>query len=117
MSRPYDIVVLGATGTVGKLVCEHLAQHYQVPVCQSCCLLGGWIAFDLCFVVFNLFNSTTVARFSVRSVCLPDSCCCQGKVKWAMAARNKGKMEKVRQDLAGTYRLVQVSGLPYALHF
>lgn len=29
-ARPYEVVVWGATGTVGKLVCEHVAQHYQV---------------------------------------------------------------------------------------
>ncbi|KAK9801970.1 hypothetical protein WJX73_003727 [Symbiochloris irregularis] len=59
MSRTYDVVVLGSTGTVGKLVCEHLADHYQ------------------------------------------------GKIKWAMAARNKAKMEKVKQDVAKRYSLRQ----------
>lgn len=29
-TRPYEVVVWGATGTVGKLVCEHVAQNYQV---------------------------------------------------------------------------------------
>lgn len=29
-TRPLDIVVWGATGTVGKLVAEHVAQNYQV---------------------------------------------------------------------------------------
>lgn len=29
-ARPYEIVVWGATGSVGKLVCEHVAQNYQV---------------------------------------------------------------------------------------
>lgn len=28
--RSYDVVVLGATGFTGKLVCEHLAKVYQV---------------------------------------------------------------------------------------
>ncbi|DBA76546.1 TPA: hypothetical protein ACH3X2_008602 [Trebouxia sp. C0005] len=28
-ARPYEIVVWGATGSVGKLVCEHVAQNYQ----------------------------------------------------------------------------------------
>lgn len=31
-ARPYEIVVWGATGSVGKLVCEHVAQNYQVRV-------------------------------------------------------------------------------------
>ncbi|KAK9829744.1 hypothetical protein WJX72_007630 [[Myrmecia] bisecta] len=49
--RPYEIVVWGATGFVGKLVCEHVAQNYQ------------------------------------------------GQVRWAMAGRNKEKLEAVKQDL------------------
>ncbi|KAL3152249.1 hypothetical protein ABBQ32_001328 [Trebouxia sp. C0010 RCD-2024] len=28
-TRPYEVVIWGATGTVGKLVCEHVAQNYQ----------------------------------------------------------------------------------------
>ena len=30
MSRVFDVIVLGSSGTVGKLVCEHLANQYQV---------------------------------------------------------------------------------------
>ena len=29
-ARPFEIVVWGATGTVGKLVCEHVAHNYEV---------------------------------------------------------------------------------------
>ena len=29
MERPYHVVVWGATGFVGKLVCEHIARDYQ----------------------------------------------------------------------------------------
>ena len=29
VAKPIDIVVWGATGTVGKLVAEHVAQNYQ----------------------------------------------------------------------------------------
>lgn len=30
MARRYDVVVWGATGFTGQLVCEHLVKHYQV---------------------------------------------------------------------------------------
>ncbi len=45
-ARPYEIVVWGATGSVGKLVCEHVAQNYQVgmitDMSRSCftCVTG-----------------------------------------------------------------------------
>jgi len=32
VTRPYQIVVWGATGFTGKLVCEHLAKNYQSKV-------------------------------------------------------------------------------------
>jgi short subunit dehydrogenase-like uncharacterized protein len=32
MERPYHVVVWGATGFVGKLVCEHIARDYQARV-------------------------------------------------------------------------------------
>ncbi|KAF5837446.1 hypothetical protein DUNSADRAFT_4362 [Dunaliella salina] len=50
-ARQFQLVVWGATGFTGKLVCEHLARDYP------------------------------------------------GKVKWAMAGRDKQKLEKVRQEL------------------
>ena len=28
--RPHDLVIWGATGVVGKLICEHLARSYTV---------------------------------------------------------------------------------------
>lgn len=31
-TRPYQIVVFGATGFTGRLVCEHLLQHYPKGV-------------------------------------------------------------------------------------
>jgi short subunit dehydrogenase-like uncharacterized protein len=30
--REFDVVVWGATGFTGKLVCEHIAKNYQVRV-------------------------------------------------------------------------------------
>ncbi|GAX74962.1 hypothetical protein CEUSTIGMA_g2408.t1 [Chlamydomonas eustigma] len=50
-ARPYEIVVWGATGFTGKLVCKHIAQTYQ------------------------------------------------GNVRWAMAGRDKAKLEQLRADL------------------
>uniref|UniRef100_A0A7S3RBG0 Saccharopine dehydrogenase NADP binding domain-containing protein n=1 Tax=Dunaliella tertiolecta TaxID=3047 RepID=A0A7S3RBG0_DUNTE len=50
-ARPYQIVVWGATGFTGKLVCEHISRDYA------------------------------------------------GKIKWAMAGRDRQKLEKVRQEL------------------
>jgi short subunit dehydrogenase-like uncharacterized protein len=30
MARPFDVVVWGATGFTGRLVCEQIFKHYQV---------------------------------------------------------------------------------------
>lgn len=55
MSSKFHVVVWGASGFTGRLVCEHLAAHYN------------------------------------------------GKVRWAMAGRNKEKLESVRLELAQQY--------------
>ncbi|GMH34093.1 hypothetical protein BSKO_01927 [Bryopsis sp. KO-2023] len=56
-ARPFQVIVWGATGFTGKLVCEHIAAEYQ------------------------------------------------GKLKWAMAGRNQGKLEGVRKDLSSINEL------------
>ncbi|GAB4819277.1 hypothetical protein N2152v2_006323 [Parachlorella kessleri] len=53
--RPFHIVIWGATGFTGRLVCEHVARDYK------------------------------------------------GQVKWAMAGRNKQRLEEIRQELSKTY--------------
>jgi short subunit dehydrogenase-like uncharacterized protein len=35
-ARPYNVVVWGATGFTGKLVCEHIAKVYQVRASLCC---------------------------------------------------------------------------------
>ena len=51
-TRPFDIVLWGATGFVGRLVAEYFAAHY-----------------------------------------------CQGDTRWALAGRNRAKLESLRRDL------------------
>ena len=48
-TRPYEVVVWGATGTVGKLVCEHVAQNYQVATPAA-----NHTGFDSITIVFRL---------------------------------------------------------------
>lgn len=64
--RPYDIVVLGATGLTGKLATRYLAQQYGVSK----------------------------------------------SVKWAIAGRNQGKLDQVKQELATELSLPDMSNLP-----
>jgi uncharacterized protein YbjT (DUF2867 family) len=44
--RPQQIIVWGATGFTGKLVCEHLARDYQVSLGSAAGADGGalWTA-------------------------------------------------------------------------
>ncbi|GMH34094.1 hypothetical protein BSKO_01928 [Bryopsis sp. KO-2023] len=56
-ARPFQVIVWGASGYTGRLVCEHIAAEYQ------------------------------------------------GKLKWAMAGRNQGKLEGVRKDLSSINEL------------
>lgn len=64
MTRPYQVVVIGATGFTGRLVCEHLARHYQ------------------------------------------------GEVRWAMAGRNKTKLEGVKDELAQILNSDAIKDIP-----
>ena len=50
-TRPFEIVVWGASGFTGRLVCQHLAKDYQ------------------------------------------------GRVKWAIAGRDRQKLERIKADL------------------
>ena len=34
-ARKFDVVVLGASGFTGRLVCEHIAKDYQVIMCSD----------------------------------------------------------------------------------
>ncbi len=70
-ARPYEIVVWGATGSVGKLVCEHVAQNYQVRMitdlsrfCCTCCTRKALCNFTLADVIRIL--STTPLLLQVR---------------------------------------------------
>lgn len=80
--RTYHVVVWGSTGLVGRLVLRHIAQHYQV---KSCCILAPVIR-GVCVCAVDR------ALISV--------CPLQGQIKWAMAGRNREKLEKERDSLA-----------------
>lgn len=43
--RPFQIVVYGASGFTGRLVCEHIARDYRVRLDESKC---GMCALDMC---------------------------------------------------------------------
>ncbi|KAI8468795.1 MAG: Saccharopine dehydrogenase-domain-containing protein [Monoraphidium minutum] len=58
-AKKYDVVVFGAAGFTGRLVCEHIAKDYQ------------------------------------------------GKVRWAMAGRDRGKLEQIKRNLAEINRDVE----------
>jgi len=82
MERPYHVVVWGATGFVGKLVCEHIARDYQARI--TSCL---WQA---------------LARAHGRTVANAETACplqAQGKFRWAMVARNKARLEGVHREM------------------
>ena len=59
-ARPLDVVVWGATGFTGRLVCEHLARDYTAP------------------------KAAPAPR----------------PVRWALAGRNRAKLEALRDELA-----------------
>lgn len=59
-TRPLDVVVWGATGFTGRLVCEHLARDYTAPKAASA----------------------------------------PRPVRWALAGRNRAKLEALRDELA-----------------
>ena len=78
----YHVVVWGSTGLVGRLVSRHIAQHYQVQR----------IAFAAC-------DQRGVNRLRVV-LALFSFCQLQGQIKWAMAGRNRAKLERERESLA-----------------
>ena len=65
-TRPFQVVIWGASGFTGRLVCEHLSRDYK------------------------------------------------GQVSWAMAGRNKEKLESIRADLAASYG-AEISEVPILL--
>ncbi|WP_103027692.1 saccharopine dehydrogenase family protein [Salinibacter altiplanensis] len=62
-TSPFDVVLWGATGFVGRLVAEYFAEHYS--------------------------RSDTS----------------QGKISWAIAGRNRAKLESLRRDLKDQFSL------------
>jgi len=66
-SRPFDIVLWGATGFVGRLVAEYFAGHYSRCDTSRSDTSGGDTS--------------------------------QDKISWAIAGRNRAKLESLRRDL------------------
>ena len=82
----YHVVVWGSTGLVGRLVSRHIARHYQVkPGCMSVPVIS-----EMC--VHSYYNQPACALISVFPL--------QGQIKWAMAGRNREKLERERESLA-----------------
>ena len=79
MERPYQIVVWGATGFVGRLVCEHISRDYQASLSTGS-------------------RTPVVVQGCVKVLtsCMTNV---QGKFKWAMVARNKARLEGVHQEM------------------
>ena len=79
----YHVVVWGSTGLVGRLVSRHIAQHYQV---KPCCLLMPVIT-GVCVCCYQPLRALFWGPL-------------QGQIKWAMAGRNREKLERERESLA-----------------
>ena len=97
MSRTFDVVVFGSTGVVGKLVCEHLANHYQGKIKWA--MVGDPPALLLHrrnVIGAALLMEGKGLRFFTNKVLI-------GQV-----ARNKSKMEAVKQEITRKYAAVQV---------
>ena len=110
-ARPYEVVVWGATGTVGKLVCEHVAQHYQVTKPANSdrldqltlnmsthgipCLnaVHAWLAWPALECTHLPSVDHGMQTFQAPFLL-------QGRIKWAIAGRNQAKLESIRSHVA-----------------
>jgi short subunit dehydrogenase-like uncharacterized protein len=96
-ARKFDVVVFGAGGFTGRLVCEHIARDYQVIAHSSAAPL-------------NRARRAPRRRAIVRRrplVALPSL---QGKVRWAMAGRDAAKLEEIKNNLAAVNPAMKVRG-------
>ena len=86
MDRRFHLVVWGATGFTGRLVCEHIAADYQARQARR-------------------HHDCDSAAARVRSWSRQPkrkSSGVQATVGWAMAGRNRAKLEAVRDSLTLT---------------
>lgn len=103
--RDFDVVVWGATGFVGRLICERLARKYQVRSCTSQPASGSTRFHGHAKVDALVTACGCCAEADKNSICRVDCSVnrcssSQGEVKWAMAGRNKEKLEGVRETAA-----------------
>lgn len=100
-SRPFQVVVFGATGFMGRLVCERILQEYQVLfVLVALLLCGELLSFR------STIRATDILRLgTAETVCAA----AQGKIAWAAAARSRSKLESLKQTLAAQFPAARVS--------
>ena len=79
----FDIVVWGATGFTGRLLCEHLLRHYEV--------------FRASEATLERLSGTLWFNTSLRESLL------QADIKWALAGRNAKKLEDLRIELKSMF--------------
>jgi short subunit dehydrogenase-like uncharacterized protein len=96
--RPYQVVVWGASGFTGRLVCEHIAQAYQVRGLAA----GPFREGERALVAAVEKHISTLPKASPpasRMGLTHARSRTQGKIRWAMAGRDAKKLEQIKQDL------------------